>query len=340
MINYVLKKISEVNEESLFDFYKIAFPGRFELLKKYYKWWYRLNNSPCEPLLVTVDDDVIGQMATVPSRIMVNKKLIDACFFIDFAILEKYQGKGAGSILVKAATKTRTAQIAFCNEAALRVYTKLGWNVNTDAKRILRPINPTKWFPVIKNVNFLDSRNIFNFFLNLKLRDKPNLKPFLINKNFNKLLEAFNSKTENNFSPLMFARDNEWFNWRFYDYPFRDQLSFFEFKNNFFIVNLFSKNNIRRVHLIYHFYTNDNLISEMYYLISKWAIDNNYDLIWSCTADEKLIQNLNSLMPKRLLKSIIITTYSSNKEIFDNLKHKFSNIQAADSDMDILYLEK
>lgn len=339
MINYDLKKISEVSQESLFDFYKKAFPYRFELLKKNYKWWYRLNNTPCEPLLVTVENNVIGQMATVPSKIIVNKKLVEACFFIDFAILEKYQGKGAGSILVKAASKTRTVQIAICNEAALRVYRKLGWNINTEAKRILRPINPTKFLPLIKNINLLDTRSIFNFFLNFKLKQKKTLKPLPFYENFNRLLAAFDSKIEKISSSLMFYRDDEWFNWRFNDYPFKENLKFFEYKNNFFIVNLLNKNNVKRVHLIYHFYTEDNLISEMYYLISKWAIDNNYDLIWSCTADDILIQNLDNLMPKRLFKPITIATYSSDKEIFYNLKHKFSNIQAADSDMDILYLE-
>ena len=77
----------------------------------------------------------------------------------------------------------------------------------------------------------------------------------------------------------------------------------------------------------------------MYCIIAKWAIENDYDLIWSCSANQKLINNLVSVMPNQFLKKITIASYSSNQKIFKNLDKSFENIQASDSDLDILYLK-
>ena len=43
-------------------------------------------------------------------------------------------------------------------------------------------------------------------------------------------------------------------------------------------------------------------------------------------------------MPNQFLKKITIASYSSNQKIFKNLDKSFENIQASDSDLDILYL--
>ena len=52
-----------------------------------------------------------------------------------------------------------------------------------------------------------------------------------------------------------------------------------------------------------------------------------------------LIKNLNPILPKKLEKTITIACFSSDEKIYQNLNKNFINIQAADSDMDTLYLK-
>ena len=338
MINYEIKKITEVKEQDLFNFYKVVFKERYKTLKSHYRWWYRLNNSPCEPLLVTVNEKIVGQMATVPTKIKLFEQEVNACFFIDFAILDEFQGKGAGTYLVKEASRSRQVQIAFCNEAALKIYKKLGWNINYESYRILRPINPTKWLPVVKNLNFSLPKYFYNFILNKKFNKIENINPNFLSPNFDELFENFKKRRKDSSKPLKFLRDEEWFIWRFKDYPFKDNLRFFEYKGNYLIINTLIHNNIKRFHIIYHFYVENELKKEIYYLASKWALKNSYDLIWSCSSNQQFINEVSNLMPKNLAKSLTIASFSNDKIIFNNLNNNFSNIQAADNDLELLYV--
>ena len=338
MINYEIRKISEVKEEDLFEFYRIVFKERYETLKQHYKWWYRLNETPCEPLILTVKKKIVGQMATVPTRIRLFEKEIDACYFIDFAILSEFQGKGAGSYLVKKSTISRQLQIAFCNEAALRVYKKLGWNINYESYRILRPVNPIKWLPIFNKFDLKLPKYLYNFLLTKNFNKIDSIYPYSLDLKFGELLECFRKKKDNNLEPLVIIRDDNWFIWRFKEFPFKENLKFFEYKGNYLIVNLIKKKNIKRFHIIYHYYLDNNLAKEIYYLASKWALENSFDLIWSCSSDHKFINEISNLMPKNFAKSITIASFSNNKEILHNLNYCYSNLQASDNDTELLYV--
>ena len=61
MIEYNISTISKVKTENLFDFYKKAFPNRYKILCKNWKWWYRNNYLSCEPILLVLKNKVIGQ---------------------------------------------------------------------------------------------------------------------------------------------------------------------------------------------------------------------------------------------------------------------------------------
>ena len=78
------------------------------------------------------------------------------------------------------ATKLSEIQLAFCNKAALKVYSKLGWNINKETRRIVRPINPAKWLPIVKNMKTKFFSNFYNNFLNNRLQIKDNIKQIVV----------------------------------------------------------------------------------------------------------------------------------------------------------------
>ena len=54
MLEYSVKKISEISENDLYNFYKTAFKDRYKILIKNYKWWYRLDDNKYPPIFITL----------------------------------------------------------------------------------------------------------------------------------------------------------------------------------------------------------------------------------------------------------------------------------------------
>ena len=123
-MNYVVKKISEIDNNQLHIFYKDVFKDRCEVLLKNLKWYYRINYLNCEPIVLVLKNKVVGQLGLIPIKVKIRNNIIPATWYIDLVVHPEFQGKGLGSILVNEGQKQSKIQIAICNEAALKVYKK------------------------------------------------------------------------------------------------------------------------------------------------------------------------------------------------------------------------
>ncbi len=339
MSDFNFKTISQVEKDKLLSFYKIVFKDRYKILFENHEWFYRLKDNNCEPIVLTTANKIIGQLGTIPIKVKINDKIKTACWYVDFAILPEFQGKGIGYKLAKEGMKKTDIQIAFCNEQALKVYKRLNWGINTSTKRLARPINPIRWLPLLSNSNSEIFKNFFNFSINKKLKDLSLIKPYTFKKNSKSFLDIFLKRKINEFNSLRFLRDEEWFNWRFIEFPFSENLLVFEFNGNYIIGHSIKSKNIKRLHVIFHYYLNNSEEEKIYFLILKWAVENDFDLIWSCSVNQKLIDELKTIFPKYLVKSMKIASFSSDEEIANFMNKSFQNIQACDSDIDTLYLK-
>jgi len=129
MSGYDFKTISKVEKDKLLSFYKIVFKDRYKILFANHEWFYRLKDTNCEPIVLTIEDKVIGQLGTIPIKVRINNKVKTASWYVDFVILPEFQGKGIGYKLAKEGMKKTDIQIAFCNEQALKVYKRLDWSI-------------------------------------------------------------------------------------------------------------------------------------------------------------------------------------------------------------------
>ena len=93
MPEYKIKKISQIDKSQLSDFYKKAYPQRHKSLTNNWHWWYRVGHSTLEPLIISVDNKVIGQAGLLPIDLNILESKVTAIYFVDFAILSKYQHK-------------------------------------------------------------------------------------------------------------------------------------------------------------------------------------------------------------------------------------------------------
>ena len=94
MIRYKIRKISEVDKNQLSDFYKKTYYQRYKNLTRNWRWWYRARYTEFEPLVLSIDQKIIGQAGLLPVDLKIKEKIVKAIWFIDFVILPEFRNKG------------------------------------------------------------------------------------------------------------------------------------------------------------------------------------------------------------------------------------------------------
>ena len=232
--------------------YKKTYRDRYKSLTNNWRWWYRYGVNKSEPIILSLGDKIIGQAAYLPTELNVLGKKIPAIWFQDYAVLPEFKGKGLGKFLCKEWMKICPNQMAICSPDSLRVLKKLGWKDNFDTKRMAKPINFTKFVPILKNLklNFLDTG--LRLLLKKKYSKNNSLKPFKIEDNFKIISDSFKlKKTKKDIKFAEILRDEKWLNWRLMECPYKKDIFFFEYKNNFSLVHIYSTKKIKRLNILY-----------------------------------------------------------------------------------------
>ena len=136
-----VQKISEVNKEQLSTFYKKVYPERYKSLTENWQWWYRFDLNNSQPIILTLNNEIIGQAAYLPNEILLSGKKIQAIWFQDYAVLPKFMGMGLGKLLCKEWMKICPIQITLCNNKSLKVFKKLDWSSNNNFTRNIKFYN-------------------------------------------------------------------------------------------------------------------------------------------------------------------------------------------------------
>ena len=237
---YKINKISEVAKDQLLNFYKTTYYPRHKSLTSNWHWWYRVGYNEFEPLVVSIDNKVIGQAAYLPTELNILRNKVPAIWFVDYAILPEFKGKGLGKIMYKEWMKICPNQMAICSDASLRVLKKFGWKDNSDTKRLARPINALNFLPVVKNLKLNFVNKTLRYLIKKKYSRNISISPYKIGDNFkiiNDSLKLKKNSTNNEFASIV--RDEKWLNWRLVECPYKKDIYFFEYKNNFAIVHIF-----------------------------------------------------------------------------------------------------
>ena len=327
-----IKKISEIPKDKLFSFYKKIYPDRFNSLTANWEWWYRYDKDFAEPIILELDDKVIGQAAFLKNNIIINGEKFPAIWFRDYAVLPEFMGHGLGKLLTKEWMKICPNQMAMCSPYSMRVLKKFNWNFNFETKRLIRPINYLKFIPVLNklNLNLFDSS--VRYFIKKKFEGNENLKLFSLTKNFKLILESFkNRKLPQNAKDFpIIDRDESWLKWRLLDCPYNQNLHFFEYKNSFSIVHIYSVKKIQRLNVLFTYSTEEPEEFKLYKLMTKWAINNNIDFIWAIHK----IQDFKDIFPQIHNRPLRFASWSENSSILKSLENGFFDLQGIDSDIE------
>ena len=330
-VKYKINKISEIATDQLSEFYKKTYYKRYKSLTSNWRWWYRVGYSELEPLILSVDNKVIGQAAYLPTNLNILGNIIPAIWFVDYAVLPEFKSKGLGKILSKEWMKICPNQMAICSDDSLRVLKKLGWKDNFTTKRLVRPINTLKFLPILKNLKLNFVNRTLRYFIKKKYSRNISINPYKISDNFKIINDSFKLRKivkNNEFAEII--RDEKWLHWRLIECPYKKDIYFFEYKNNFTIVHIFLIENIKKLNILYTYSADKPQENELFVQIINWSINNNIDLVWAVSRNT----DFENIFPKIFNRSLQFASWSSDEKIFKTLQNGLSNLQGIDTDND------
>ena len=330
-VKYKINKISEIATDQLSEFYKKTYYKRYKSLTSNWRWWYRVGYNELEPLILSVDNKVIGQAAYLPINLNILGNIVPAIWFVDYVVLPEFKGKGLGKILSKEWMKICPNQMAICSDDSLRVLKKLGWKDNYTTKRLARPISTLKFLPILKNLKLNFVNRTLRYFIKKKYSRNISINPYKISDNFKIIDDSFKLRKivkNNEFAEII--RDEKWLHWRLIECPYKKDIYFFEYKNNFAIVHIFVIENIKKLNIIYTYSADKLQENELFVQIINWSINNNIDLVWAVSRNT----DFENIFPKIFNRSLQFVSWSSDEKIFKTLQNGLSNLQGIDTDND------
>ncbi len=336
LARYKINKISEIATDQLSEFYKKTYYKRYKSLTSNWRWWYRVGYSELEPLILSVDNKVIGQAAYLPSNLNILGNIVPAIWFVDYVVLPEFKGKGLGKILSKEWMKICPNQMAICSDDSLRVLKKLGWKDNFTTKRLVRPINTLKFLPILKNLKLNFVNRTLRYFIKKKYSRNISINPYKISDNFKIIDDSFKLRKivkNNEFAEII--RDEKWLYWRLIECPYKKDIYFFEYKNNFAIVHIFYQY-VKRLNILYTYSTDKLQENELYVQIMNWAINNDIDLVWAINRNTEL----KNIFPTIFDKPLKFAAWSLDEKILKILQNGLLDLQGIDTDTDsCLYVD-
>ena len=329
MKNYIIKKISAINENQLLEFYNKVYSNLRNMSGKNLKWYYRVGYNVFEPIVIIVEDKIIGHAGLIPGEIENKGKKYSVIWFTDFIILPEYRLKGYGKILTEEWMKICPHQVTFCNDFSLKIFKKLKWKCNFLVNRNIYTINPFKVMPVIKNFGLNTADNLTRYFLKKNLKEKKLIKPEEISTRI--IQNLVKSEKEKKLNTASIARDESWFRWRLIENPYRDDIYFFEDGGEFIIAHIFNQGKIKRLNILYSNSTNNK--EGIFKTVIKWSIENKIDFIWYLNSKFKNSNNFFSIFYK---KNLNFAFNSSSSDLSEALDKGLVNAQGIDSDIDYI----
>ena len=330
-VKYKINKISEIATDQLSEFYKKTYYKRYKSLTNNWRWWYRVGYNELEPLILSVDNKVIGQAAYLPINLNILGNIVPAIWFVDYVVLPEFKGKGLGKILSKEWMKICPNQMAICSDDSLRVLKKLGWKDNYTTKRLARPISTLKFLPILKNLKLNFVNRTLRYFIKKKYSRDISINPYKISDNFKIIDDSFKLRKivkNNEFAEII--RDEKWLHWRLIECPYKKDIYFFEYKNNFAIVHIFVIENIKKLNILYTYSADKLQENELFVQIINWSINNNIDLVWAVSRNT----DFENIFPKIYNRPLQFASWSSDEKIFNTLQNGLSNLQGIDTDND------
>lgn len=317
MSKFHIKKISEIDQNKLKDFYSNTF--KFEKsIQEHYSWRYRLGYNNFEPIVLLVNDEICGHAGLIPANIKIDNKIKQCIWFTDFFVDIKYRSLGFGKLLTEKWMKICPIQITVCNQKSLKVFKKLDWSYNNNFIKKIKVFNYLNTIPIFKNFN-ISQLSIKNFTKDISIEK-------IENKIISKLIEKCENKYSNEKTHLI--RDESWFKWRIINCPYKKDIFILYFKNEYVVIHIFKKNGIKRLNIVFSL---NGINQVLLNAVSNFSKKNNIDFMSYIGKKEFF---LDGSIPGQ--KKLNFAFNSENALEVQEIRENLKDLQFIDSDIDFI----
>lgn len=328
-------KATEIEFAEMGRFYREAFPERGDFLAEHWRWLYRVGRFPgIEPLVLVDGGCVVGQAGVIPVMLARLGKTAPAMWFIDFKLLDAYQGKGHGKALTEAWMAQCSDRITFCNDRSIEVFRKFGWKERFDSSALTRPISLSapmrrRWGAAGGVVGAVLSGPA-RAWLRVRTLGAPALTTAPLPLDAGGLAERLDTATD---EPRV-VRDADWVRWRLLENPRRAELVLAEAGGVSAVFRLFDSLGRKRAHLLHVGPGAAPARAGLIKAFVRWALDQNADDLWMAANEEALIAAGEPLFARR--SALRFAWHSSDGAVADALAKPLPT-QGIDSDHDLLF---
>ncbi len=316
MDKFHIKKVSEVDEDKLSEFYQNSFKQRNS--NNYdSSWRYRLGFNNYEPLVIEIDRKIRGHAGLIANKLKLKDEIKTGIWFTDFYIDKKYRSLGYGKLLTKAWMEICPIQITLCNESSLKIFKKLDWSYNNKFIKKLKIHNFLNFIPVLQK----------SYFSEIKTNNLGNLKLQEIDDKtiYNLAYESEKSLSKKNFG---IVRDENWFKWRLLDCPYKKNILVFRHDNNYILTSVKVKKRFKILNIIY---SSKPVTKSILYNFDNFIKNNKINFISFISRSNTL---LNIDLPWR--RKLNFACYAEKMSEKDFINQNFDDLQFIDGDMDFI----
>lgn len=302
-----IKSAHEIEKSLLFDFYKQAYPAKYMSMVENWSWQNRCDFiADRVPLVAVYENKAIAHAGMIPFSIYNEKIKNSASWFIDFKVLDAFQGMGVGSLLTKEWMKiTDVFFAAPCNDMSMGVFKKHSWLEYKESFMHLCFVRPFD-YPVFQKKLPESIRKLLNrlSFLYFKHYYRLNSLPEndctiskLSVEIFNEFYNQYQGNKFTNADCLSVLRDESFYQWR-----------------------VFASPNYNRYYLFKH--DSFSAVFSLHDLQNKFI-----DVLWcSDTADKNEIMTMISTLSLHYRDISHIRFYTNRKEVSDFLQKRIKSI--------------
>jgi hypothetical protein len=341
----IVQTSKDFDSTLIVEFYKKAFPERFNSLQKNWQWLNRIEfYDYSTPYLMIYKNQLIGHNGIMPFHISISGNKQTCAFFFDFIILPELQGQGLGGIIIKKSMTLSDYSIAInCNEKSISVNNKLGWSQLTDSYRhfnLLRPLsypNFSRFFhPVICTITNSLTYPLFYLFYRIKSYPQTKYRLDQLNEDsFYRFFDLYNKSpkdSENTISPI---RDMDYAKWRVLNSPNKNKYYIY-FANEFGALVSLNESLGKYIDILWVSDTGNKIeIAKMISTLGIYGLKKSFAYIRFYTTKKDLSKFLKS-KTRSIVRHPLFTYYSKTVEGFDKVKTAVWDFELIDSDFEII----
>lgn len=222
----------EASPDRLRSFLEASFgPQKAEFLHHHGTWWHRGEGNRW---VIQVEGQIAAYCAVTPVECVVASQRVSALWWMDLVVAPEFRGQGLQTLFDIEVRRRAPLLLGFPNELAARIHRKHGWGVREDLKTLLLPLDPPR-IGAIATARGSRGRGLrlaaraltpaSALWRGYVARYRPKTARRLEQPTAHELAAIAAKGASGDLVTTL--RDADFFQWRYLEMPFRDQLEFY-----------------------------------------------------------------------------------------------------------------